>query len=216
MATAEFIQAEQRFLLRGVSWEEYVRLRAAPENEHVRMTYNQGALELMSLSKRHEQCANLLGVLIEIWAMELNIDVQSCGSMTFQREDLDRGLEPDKCYYVKNEPLVRGSDTADFTRDPPPDLAVEICITRSAIDKLPMYAAFGVPEVWRYEGRRLHVHLLQPGRDYESRSETVCFPNFPLVEAERLLARIGEESQTALTRYFRDWVREKMAPGRLG
>ena len=164
----------------------------------------------MSLSKRHEQCGNLLGVLIEIWAMELNIDIQSCGSMTFQREDLDRGLEPDKCYYVQNEPLVRGSDAADFSRDPPPDLAVEICITRSAIDKMPIYAAFRVPEVWRYEARRLRVYCLGPDGAYEPAAGSACFPNFPLAEAERLLARIGEDSQTVLTRSFRDWTRDKM------
>jgi Uma2 family endonuclease len=208
MATVEATHSGRGFLLGGVPWNAYLALRAASENEHVGMTYDQGALELMSLSKRHEQIANLLGVFVEIWAMELNIDIQSCRTMTFQREDILRGLEPDNCYYVQHEPLVRGTDEADFTRDPPPDLVVEISVGRSAIEKRPIYAAFGVPEVWRYEGGRLYVYALGTGDRYHSVPESECLPNFPVAEAERLLGELGSASQTSLLRAFRDWVRE--------
>ena len=133
MATAEKAPAEQRFLLYGIPWQTYLALRDVPENYHVRMTYDGGVLEMMSPSKRHEKYAEMIGLLIHIWAMELHVGMESCRTMTFKREDLEKGLEPDNCYYVQNEPLVWQKDELDLAVDPPPDLAVEVELRRNAI-----------------------------------------------------------------------------------
>ena len=69
-------------------------------------------------------------------------------STTFNREDVDRGLEPDQCYYFAST-----GEFATRTRqpdvDPPPDLAIEVEITRSCLDRLGIYAALRIPEVWQ-------------------------------------------------------------------
>ncbi len=157
MSTVENIPLEQRFLLHGVSWRIYQDLRDAPENEHVRMTYQGGDLEMMAPSKSHEQYASLIDRLLHVWTLERGIDIQSCRTMTCKREDLRRGFEPDNCYYVANEALVRNHPELDLTVDPPPDLAVEVDLSGKGRDKLAVYAAFGVPEVWWFDGRRLQV-----------------------------------------------------------
>jgi Uma2 family endonuclease len=110
--------------LSGVSWDDYVRLRGIPESRNVRMTYDEGSLELMSPSKLHERIAELLGRLIAAWTEESTVPVQGCGTMTFQREDRQKGLEPDKCYYVQHLPDVRNREELDLTIDPPPDLVI--------------------------------------------------------------------------------------------
>jgi hypothetical protein len=102
-------------------------------------------------------------------------------------------------------------DTLDFAIDPPPDLAVEVDVSRSSLGKLNLYAAFGVPEVWRYDGQRLEVLTLGPKHRYLPRAESLCFPGIPLDEMTRVLGRMYSESETVLIRSFRDYVRREIA-----
>jgi Uma2 family endonuclease len=206
MATVECLQAEQRFRLHGISWQTYLELRDAPENEHVHMTYDCGELEMMWPSKTHEQYASLVDLLIHVWAWQWNIDIQSCRTVTFKRDDLQRGLEPDNCYYVANEAIVRSKTELDLTVDPPPDLAIEIDLFNGGMNKLAMYAAFGVPEVWRFDGRSLQIFALAEDGQYQRCSASVSFPNLPPAEIEKVLAQLGTASETALVRSFRQWV----------
>ncbi len=211
MATVERSYEESRVLLQGVAWETYRVLRESPANYCVRMTYDRGEMEIMSPSKSHERYAYLIGRLIDVWTEELSIDIQSCRTMTCRREDLDRGLEPDNCYYVRHERRMRRKTELDLSIDPPPDLAVEVEVSRPAIDKLPIYAAFGVPELWRFEGRSILVFELDAAGRYEPREESVCFPRFPVAQAVKVLQKVHAASETALVRSFRQWVREHAA-----
>jgi Uma2 family endonuclease len=208
MVTVETPRPPERFLLSGVRWQTYRELRDLPENERARMTYDGGDLEIRSPSRRHEHYARLIERLIHVWTEELGIEIQSCGSMTMQRDDLQRGFEPDNCYYVSHLGLVRGKEELDFSVDPTPDLAIEIEVSRKAINKMAIYAAFGVPEVWRYDGQTLQAHVLVEGR-YQVQSRSDCFPEFPFSEVERLLARLSEAGETALVKSFRAWVQSR-------
>lgn len=213
MATVEYVQTEPRFLLHGVPWREYVALRELPENHRVRMTYDRGELEMMSPSKWHEQLSYLIGRLIDVWTEELGIDVQSCRTVTFRREDLQRGLEPDNCYFA-HEPQVRRKRQLDLSIDPPPDLAVEIDLTASGVEKMPIYEAYGVPELWRFDGESLQVYVLEADGHYAPRSASLAFPQLPPPEMARVLQQLGTASDTTLVRTFRKWVRTVIAPER--
>ena len=164
----------------------------------------------MSPSKTHEQYASLMDLLLHVWAWEWDIDIQSCRTVTFKREDLQRGLEPDNCYYVANEAVVRSKTELDLAVDPPPDLAIEIELGGSGLDKLPLYAAFGVPEVWRFDGRILRLFVLGEDGRYQQRPSSLSFPNLSPAEMEKVLAQLGTASETALVRSFRQWVQTQM------
>jgi Uma2 family endonuclease len=208
MATVEQSHEEPRVLLQGVAWKTYDDLRESPANRSVRMTYDRGELEILSPSKSRERCAYLIGRLIDVWTEELSIDIQSCRTMTCRREDLDRGLEPDNCYYVRHERRMRRKTELDLAIDPPPDLAIEVEISRPAIDKMPIYVTFGVPELWRCDGETLQVFELVASGKYESRDGSVCFPRFPIAQAVEILRKVHTASETALVRSFRQRVRE--------
>jgi Uma2 family endonuclease len=203
MTTVQVLGAEQRFLLRGIDWQTYQALREAPENDHVRMTYDRGDLEMMTPSTPHEQYAHLIGRMIDVWTEEREINIRGCRSTTFRREDLDRGFELDNCYYVQHEPVVRTKSELDLSIDPAPDLAVEIEISRPATDKLALYGSFGVPEVWRFNGRALRIFALVAQDRYEEVHSSRCLPGFPLSEAVAVLGKANTESETALVRAFR-------------
>jgi Uma2 family endonuclease len=207
MTTVELAAAPQRFMLRGVSWKMYQELRDIPEMYHVRMTFDGGNLEMMSPSFLHEQFCSLIDLLIYTWAEELEIDLVRCRTMTVRREGLQKGFEPDNCYYLRNGSLVRGKTELDFSVDPPPDLAVEVDVSRSSAGKLALYAAFGVPEVWRYDGQRIEVYTLGPEQQYLAGAASFCLSGFPLDEAVRILDRFRAESERALIGSFRELIR---------
>lgn len=158
----------------------------------------------MSPSKLHERVAHLLGQLVGAWTDEKNIDRQGCGTVTFQRSDLAQGLEPDQCFYLQNEQLVRGRDQLDLTQDPPPDLVIEVDITSPSRRRLPSYQALGVPEVWVWRSGALTVHVLSAAGEYEERSDSAALPAFPIAVAVQLLGARHTMSDTELVRRFRE------------
>src|SRR5262249_18031294 len=147
MITAQ-APAEQRLHLSSIPWETYVLYSDGLGPRHIRATYDRGEMEVMTLSSKHENRKKLLGRLVEALTEEMEIDIASFGSMTCRRKNLRRGLEPDGAYWIANEPSVRGRENIDLEVDAPPDLALEIEISRSTLNRMGIYAALCVPEVW--------------------------------------------------------------------
>ena len=136
-------------VLTNVTWATYERLvDDLADCSAPRLTYDRAVLEITSPTPEHERLNRMLTDLIGAIAEELDIDTENLGSSTFKREDLERGFEPDSCLYIQNAARVRGKSRLDLSMDPPPDLVIEIDITSASIEKLPIYALLGVPEVW--------------------------------------------------------------------
>lgn len=114
-------------------------------------------------------------MLVEVLAEEMEVDIHGGGSTTFRREDLAKGFEPDECFYIRYAEVVRGKKQIDLAQDPPPDLVIEIDITGPSLNKFPIFAALGIPEVWRYDGARVAIFTLVDN-DYVERPESVALP----------------------------------------
>jgi Uma2 family endonuclease len=205
--TATLIQSPDRVLLQNISWQTYQSLIRDFENQPaMRLTYDRGLLEIRMPLDPHETYKKLLGRLIEALTEELGIEIRSLGSRTCDRKDLERGLEPDQCYYIQNEAVVWDKAQIDLEQDPPPDLAIEIDITSSSIDRLAIYAALGVPEVWRYDGQSLTLYHLER-QQYQPYEFSLAFPSLASTDIERFLTLRASTKENALMRLFRDWVR---------
>lgn len=166
--------AEQRVVLRNISWDTYESLLESHESSSApRFTYDQGEMEIVSPSPEHERLNRRIALLVQALTEEIGIESEDLGSTTFRREDLERGFEPDSCFYIQNEEQVRGKDRIDLAVDPPPDLVIEVDITSPSINKLPIYAQLGVPEVWRYDGVKLEILRLGDARYAEVTESTV-------------------------------------------
>jgi Uma2 family endonuclease len=204
----------EHFMLSGVNWPFYDLVLRGLRNRNVFVTYDRGTIELMSPSYEHERVSELFGVLLRILADELNVPLTGGGSTTFRRRDLDRGLEPDCCFYIENEPRVRGRRRLNLAKDPPPDLAVEVEVSRRALDRVPIYEAIGVPELWRYDGRRLSVWVLAgrgKNRRYRAADKSLAFPSLPLDQVHDLIQSSWTLGETAWRRAARVWVRNRVA-----
>lgn len=197
--------AEHRVLLDGVSWQTYSALVDESEHASGRMTYDQGTLEIMSPLMPHESGKRLLGRMIEMFTLLRGIDIRSSASTTFRRTDLKRGFEADESYYIQFAAQIRSNRDIDLSIDPPPDLVVEVEMTRSAIDKLRLFASMGIPEVWRYDGKTLWIGSLQKDKYIDAEFSHVL-PDFPVELASEFLAQRFEISETELIRQFAELV----------
>jgi Uma2 family endonuclease len=203
---------ENRVLLAGVAWSTYEALLADTQCCGTRFTYDRGYLEIMSPSREHEHIKSLLGRMIGAMTEEFDIPISSGGSTTLKAELKRRGAEPDECYYVANEPRMRGHEDYDPAVDPPPDLLIEVDISRNSLDKFAIYADFGVPEIWTYEDDALHVHQLQDNGTYAQRDRSPAFPFLPLAGIQGFLDRRNATDETTWIRSFRKWVRTLSRP----
>ena len=200
--------AEQRVVLNNVSWSTYLALVEDVNGQGGRMAYNKGVLEIMSPSPLHETMKKLIGRMVEAFTEELNIDMRSLSSTTFKREDAKRGIESDECYYIDHAASVRGKEEIDLTVDPSPDLAIEVDISRSSMNKLDIYSTLHVGEVWQYDGKALRILVLDANDDYVEVSQSQALPQYPVDEMLRILAEWRSLGETELIRAFRAWVRE--------
>jgi Uma2 family endonuclease len=206
--TATLIQSPDRVLLHNISWQTYQSLLDDFATQPaMRLTYDRGELEIRMPLDPHETYKKLLGRLVEALTEELGIEIRSLGSRTCDREDLSRGLEPDQCYYIQNESAVWDKKQIDLTTDPPPDLAIEIDITSSSINRMDIYADLGIPEVWRYDGRSLVINNLR-GKQYQVCDRSIAFPLLTASDLERFLELKKTTKENALIRIFRTWIRE--------
>jgi Uma2 family endonuclease len=203
---------EQRVTLNCVSWEAYVGIGEYLRDQPIRLTYDRESLEIRTTSREHERAKTLLARFLETLTEELEVDLTSGGSTTCRREDLERGLEPDECYWIEHEPQMRDKDSYDPETDPPPDLALEVAISRNVLNRLRIYAALGVPEVWRYDGEAIQILLPGLKGEYQKSATSRALPQVPVAELARFLALRQGWSETQLVRQFRDWVRQE-APG---
>ena len=197
--------AEQRVVIDRVSWSTYLGLVDSGKVRRGRMIYHCGMLEIMSPGKLHENFGRLLGRLVEAFTEEMDVEIISVKSMTYKREDLLRGFEGDEAYYIQSCSLVQTKTEIDAMVDPPPDLVIEIDITRSSIEKLAVFGPLGVPEVWRFDGDRLQIHLLESGK-YILSKQSAALPKFPISMALNILQDNGQTNETKLVRKFRQQI----------
>jgi len=195
----------QRMLLHDVSWDEFERILVElGDSRASRLAYDNGLLEIAMPLPEHEYAKEIIGDLIKALLEELDIEFCSLGSTTFKQAG-QKGIEPDQCFYIQHEAVIRGKKRIDLEIDPPPDLALEIDITSRSYPSL--YAALGVPELWQFENGNMAIKALQDGQ-YVTVAESPRFPGWPLqtvmLEHLQLSTEVGRNKAL---RAFRQWVR---------
>ncbi len=177
-------------VLHDVSWPEYEGLLKSLGNKHpsLRLTYLEGSLEIMTTSPEHERIKTLLARLVEIWAMERDVQLEGYGSATFRRKAAKRGLEPDECY-------VLGGKLVDV-----PDIAIEVVHRHGGIDKLAVYQGLGVPEVWFWENETVVPYVLGK-KGYRKLRASRLLPDLDLAQLGDFVR--GAKDQTSAVKAFR-------------
>lgn len=227
----------QPVLLEDISWGTYQQLLDEyEEHPNTHFTYDQGRLEIMVLSANHERKSEILSLLVTVFAEELDVDTVGFGSTAFQRADLQKGFEPDGCFYIQNEAAMRNKLDIDLTIDPPPDLIIEIDITSpspkkhvvaatslccfcpldwlacsdgATLNKFPVFAALGIREIWRYDGEHVQIWSLM-NNNYEESAQSLLLPVANGTALTQLLEMEPGMRRTVWLRHVRSWVREQL------
>jgi Uma2 family endonuclease len=217
-------RATSTVVLYDVTYREYVRLRNSPRNDHLRMTYHNGVLELMSPEYRHERGGHKLLLLIHAVTTEFEIPYPASGSTTFRKGELKirrgkesrrgQGKEPDESYYFAHLASIRGKDNIDLEVDPPPDLWIEVDNRASSEGRLPLYAALRVPEVWQYRVRRGTLRLWRlVGDHYEPIDQSLSLPMLtPAIVFDLLSKSAAAPDDGTWVREMREWLHLVLEP----
>lgn len=198
---------DQKVILNDVSWETYEQLLTEHTGSGTHFAYDQGNLEIMVLWVQHETLKHILALLVDLIAGEMEIDIYAAGSTTFHRKEFKRGFEPDACFYFQNEARVRGKNKLDLRVDPPPDLVIEIDITSPSLNKFPIFAALGIPEIWRYEGERVSIWRLEAG-EYHELIESRMLPKVTSMVLTEFLEAGRQMKRTTWLRRVQTWARQ--------
>lgn len=205
-----------RLVLPGVDWRTYARLlHIFAEHRSVRLTYDRGELEIISPLPEHESDVDMLGRFVVVLTEELGLPIKAGGATTLRRKRKRRGLEPDHCWWIAHEPQMRGKRALDLRVDPPPDLAIEVDVTSSSLNRMGIYAALRVPEVWRLDGPALTFQVLGAGGRYAESPHSLAFPLVTPADLVGCLALRATLDENAVVRQFRAWVRQRLGAGRV-
>jgi Uma2 family endonuclease len=178
---------EQRIILDGITWQQYINLADMFVDTFPRLTYLEGKLEIiMTTSPEHERLKKIIARLIEAYAEEKDIDLNGYGNATFRREAVARGAEPDECYCLGELREV-------------PDLVIEIALTSGGINKLDVYRGLEVPEVWFWENNQFSIHVLQDDKYQEINGSSLL----PDLDLSLLISYVGQSSQTQAVKAYR-------------
>lgn len=170
------------FQIEGVTWESYISLlQQLGDNRATRVAYENGVLEIRMPGPSHEAANRVLATIALILAEEFGFKFNDLGSLTMNRPQLSKGIEPDSCFYIQNAQPGQGLSEPIAT-DLPPDLALEVDIANRSDSKLSIYQAMGVPEIWLYQQNKIKIIHLQNGIYQEALSSRA----FPLVSTEQL------------------------------
>ncbi|MBD2615505.1 Uma2 family endonuclease [Nostoc punctiforme FACHB-252] len=199
----------QRVLLQDVTWQELETiLEELGEHRAARIAYDNGILEIMAPLPEQKFDKEIISDLVKALLEELNTEFISLGSTTFKNQAMAQGIEPDQCFYIKNESKIRGKKRLDLTVDPPPDLALEIDITSRTHPNI--YQALKVPELWRFERGKLKINILQDGHYVES-GQSLNFPLFPLTETiPQYLEQSATAGRNVTLKAFRAWIKKQI------
>jgi Uma2 family endonuclease len=200
----------QRFIFHDVDWDFYQSVGEKLAERRVFVTYCKGKLEIVTVSLLHERITALLVIMIRIMAEETSLPLGSAGMTTLKRIDLDEGVEPDSSFYTKHERQMRGKSELDLPIDPPPDLAIEVEVTRRLGTRKSIYREIGVPEIWICSLNGLSVQI--KGADgYVDVDRSPTFPTLALEEMMQILKAGLNEDETAFAKAFRKRVQQAMA-----
>lgn len=199
-----------QLLLKNVSWQQFQDiLENLGESRSARLSYSNGLLEIMTPLPEHEDNKVVIGDFVKAILEEMDIEFRSLGSTTFENEAMKQAVEPDDCFYIQNEVQIRGKKRLNLEIDPPPELAIEIDITSRT--KFNNYQDLGVAELWRYNGKKIEINILQSGK-YVKSETSLAFPTLPIAD---VLHDFVEQSKirgrNATMKAFRAWVREQLA-----
>lgn len=193
-------------IFHDADWEDYEELLdQVGEASHLRISFSDGTLQVMTLSTEHENYARFIERMVGALSLRLRINIRFFGGATMKRSRQRKGFEPDACFYVQTADALGNRVSLDFETDPPPDIAVEIDVHHDSLSKFPIYVALGVPEIWRFDGEELAMYHLEQDR-YERAESSLALPFLTDRLLTEFLSRMRKQGEFQTILAFDEWL----------
>lgn len=206
------VEERQVLRLSGVDWATYEEiLRIFEQFPGHRLAYDNGELEIMAPSYLHDSDSAFFGLLVAAMADEFGLNLRPGRGTTFKKERMLKGVEADECFWISNAAKVAGKKNIDLAVDPPPDLAIEVDVSRSSLDRVRLYQRIGVPELWRFADDQLTIYIRDTAGKYATSDISKVFA--PITANEIcgfVLQARNPVSVLQVIREVRTWVRGKI------
>lgn len=198
---------------RDVSWDEYEELlEQVGEAPGLRISYDNGSLHVMTISAEHEKYALFINSLIAGIRLRLRMNILAFGSATMRKPRRSAGHEPDACFYVQTAALIGNKIQLDFETDPPPDIVVEVDVHHDSRPRFRVYAALGVPEIWRYDGQAMTIYHLSEegdGQHYVAGDTSAALPMLTAQLLTEMIERMRNEGELNALLAFDEWLQSR-------
>ena len=185
---------DQRIVHHGRTWEQFKLIQKGFEGSPgVRLFYGNGTLEILMPGREHEVFKSIIGMLLELFFLEGEIEFELTGSMT-QEVEGKASAQADESYCIG-------------VSKPTPDLSIEVVFTSGGPNKLELYKTLSVPEVWFWIDGVFTLYRLR-GHAYERISNSEI-PELAALDFN-LLTRcvlMAETSRLKAAREFRQAIR---------
>jgi len=203
------VNINQIIALPNISWQTYQNLKQdIGDRSGIRLSYSQGLLGIKMPSKIHEIINRLLARIVSTLTEELGLEIVDMGSVTLDREDLARGVEPDTCFYIQNAHQLQELNP-QIPPNLPPDLAIEVDITSPSTHRREIYQQFGIPEIWCYDTSvGLQIFHLQD-RSYKLSQTSLAFPILTAAKVNQFLTDRSLRSENSVIYDLRQWARSE-------
>ncbi|MEP6902996.1 MAG: Uma2 family endonuclease [Actinomycetota bacterium] len=205
---AALLAVNQKLILQSISWDVYEQiLKSYQDSNGVHFAYDDGFLEVEVPLFEHEKANRILQNLVTTICNEKEIDFINAGSTTFRQRAKAKGVEPDTAFYIQNEIRIRGFKHLDLSKDPPPDLVIEVDLTSPSLNKMAIYAALGVSEVWLLKDNQVVFYKLFGGV-YQQISNSLALPFLDNQTVNNFLESGFSESSSKWNKEVREWIKK--------
>ncbi len=192
----------------NTTWNDYETLiKEVGEASHLRISYAEGNLKIMTLSSLHEYYSALVQNLISHLSFRKRIKILHYKSSTMKVSKDLKGVEPDGCFYVQSADKLPNKLRIDFSQDPMPDIVLEIDIYHDSKSKFDIYASFGVREIWRYDGEKFEIYELKKSGQYKEIKESKSLPILTASILTDFLSQSNEKDQYEILLDFEEWLK---------
>jgi Uma2 family endonuclease len=205
------LTGEHRWVVRDVGWVDYETfVDLIPEWSPLRVAFDGKDMEIMVKGRSHEKLNRLFDHFIVAVASGPELKIKTLGELTWKRPEIDRGIEADNCHYILPEKLATAAAAearkAAEAEYPNPDLAIEVDISPSKVDRPGIYAAMKVAELWRFDGGAFHIEQLGPDGRYATSSSSKFLLVTP-ADLDRWLLNEDSSDTVQWTNRIRSWAR---------
>jgi Uma2 family endonuclease len=201
----------------GLDWDEYITvLNQLGDDRATRIAYTPNILEIRMPGQLHESINRLLAAIIMTLAEEYGYEFNGLGSMTINRPDLKKAIEPDSCFYIQNAQKGQGIETNIASNDAPPDLAIEVDIANRSDHKFDIYQSIGIPEIWVYQHKNANsptessIQIKQlENAAYIDSSKSRTFPTLTTAQITQWIEMRRTGTDLTVIRAVRDFCRTR-------